>query len=111
MKLKPWIFGILAIIIFMGTIGGAKAMGVWSVSGKTSTIGEKVLPAGTNVEEIKGWMTLQDVSAAYKVPVVEILAAFNLPSDTLPSKAIKDLESDTFSTTNLRSWLKDRPGR
>jgi hypothetical protein len=108
MKLNPWIFAVLVVVIFMGTIGGAKAMGAWSISGKVSTTGEKVLPTGTNVDDIKGWMTLQDVSAAYKVPVAEILAAFALPADTPASTAIKDLESEDFSTTNLRTWLKQR---
>ena len=46
MKLNPWIFGILVVVIFMGTIGGAKAMGVWSISGKVTTTGEKVMPTG-----------------------------------------------------------------
>jgi hypothetical protein len=111
MKLNPWIFAVLVVVIFMGTIGGAKAMGVWSISGKVSTTGEKVLPTGTNAEEIKGWMTLQDVSAAYKVPVAEMLAAFELPAYTAPTTAIKDLESETFSTTELRTWLTERLGQ
>jgi hypothetical protein len=112
MKVNPWIFGLLVVAILMGTIGTAKAMGVWSVSGKVSaSTGEKVVPTGTNVEELKGWMTLQDVSTAYKVPVADILAGFKLPADTPASKAIKDLESDTFSTTGLRTWLKARLGQ
>ncbi len=41
MKLNPWIFGLLIAIVFMGTIGGAKAMGVWSVSGKVNSTGER----------------------------------------------------------------------
>ncbi len=111
MKLNPWIFGVLIVVIFMGTIGGAKAMGVWSVSGKLSTTGEKVMPTGANPDEIKGWMTLGDISKAYNVPLADIVAAFNLPVDTPETKAVKDLESDTFSTTNLRTWIKGRMGQ
>jgi hypothetical protein len=53
-------------------------------------------------------MTLADVSKAYSIPVPEIIAQFNLPADTLETKQVKELESDTFSTTNLRNWVKTR---
>ena len=82
MKVNPFIYGVLVLVLFFGVIGGAKAAGIWSVSGKLTASGEKVPPTGTNVDEIKGWMTLDDVSTAYKVPVAEILAAFDLPADT-----------------------------
>jgi hypothetical protein len=111
MKVNPFIYGALVLALFFGVIGGAKAAGVWSVSGKLSSTGEKVLPTGTNVDEIKGWMTLNDVSAAYKAPVADILAEFKLPADTSGTTQIKSLESDTFSTTNLRTWLKARLGQ
>jgi hypothetical protein len=84
---------------------GAKAAGVWSVSGKLTSTGEKVQPTGTNVDQIKGWMTLDDVSSAYQVPVAEIVAAFELPPDTPGTTQLKSLESPTFSVTNLRKWL------
>ena len=111
MKVNPFIYGVLILVIFFGVIGGAKAAGVWSVSGKLTSSGEKAAPTGANVDEIKGWMTLDDVSTAYKVPVAEILAAFNLPADTPGTAQIKSLESDTFSTTDLRTWLKARLGQ
>jgi hypothetical protein len=111
MKVNPVIYGLLIVVLFFGVIGGAKAAGIWSVSGKLSASGEKVAPTGTNVDEIKGWMTLEAVSAAYNVPVAEILAAFNLPADTLGTAPINTLESDAFSPVNLRAWLKARLGQ
>ena len=111
MKVNPFIYGALILVLFFGIIGGAKAAGVWSVSGKVTAEGEKVLPTGTNVEEIKGWMTLNDIATAYKVPVAEMLTAFNLPADTPGTTQVKSLESDTFSTTNLRTWLQARLGQ
>ena len=111
MKVNPFIYGLLVVVLFFGVIGGAKAAGVWSVSGKLNASGEKVAPTGTNVDEIKGWMTLDAVSAAYNVPVAEILAAFNLPADTPGTAPINTLESDTFSPVNLRAWLKARLGQ
>jgi hypothetical protein len=108
MKVNPFIYGLLVIVLFFGVIGGAKAAGIWSVSGKLTASGEKVAPTGANVDEIKGWMTLDDVSTAYAVPVAEILAAFDLPADTSGSAQLKTLESDAFSVVNLRDWLRTR---
>lgn len=109
MRLNPVIYGILVVGLFLGTIFVAQAAGFWAVSGKGSGSGEgRVQPTGTNVAEIKGWMTLGDISTAYKVSVDEILKAFNLPADTSPAKQIKELESVTFSPENLRSWLQER---
>lgn len=111
MKVNPFIYGILILVLFFGVIGGAKAAGVWAVSGKLSASGEKLAPTGANPDEIKGWMTLDEIATAYNIPLAEILAAFNLPADTPGSSQIKSLESDTFSPTNLRTWLKTRMGQ
>jgi hypothetical protein len=108
MKVNPFIYGALILVLFFGVIEGAKAAGFWSVLGKLTPSGEKVLPTGTNVDEIKGWMTLDDVSAAYKVPVTEIVAVFGLPAETPGTAQLKSLESDTFITANMRTWLKAR---
>jgi len=108
MRIKPFVYAILVLALFFGVIGGAKAAAMWSVSGKLTGAGEKVQPTGANVDEIKGWMTLDDVSSAYRVPVSEILAAFELPADTPGTAQLKTLESPTFSVTNLREWLGTR---
>ncbi len=111
MKVNPFVFGFLILVLFFGLIGGAKALGVWSVSGKLTSTGEKALPIGQSVDEIKGWMTLGDISTAYNVPLEEILAAFELPADTPATTQLKSLETDTFSVTDLRTWLAARLGQ
>lgn len=108
MKVNPFIYGILILVLFFGAIGGAKATGFWSVSGKLDSSGEKLAPTGTNPDEIKGWMTLDDIATAYQIPLAELLAEFSLPADTPGSSQIKSLESDTFSPDALRTWLKER---
>jgi hypothetical protein len=108
MKVNPFVFGVIVLAVFFGVLGGAKAAGVWSVSGKLDAAGEKVQPTGASVDEIKGWMTLGDVSAAYGVPLAEILAAFELPADTPATAQLKELESDAFSVKELRTWLGER---
>lgn len=108
MKVKPFVFGLVILVVFFGLLAGAKAAGVWSVSGKLTASGENLQPTGQSTEEIKGWMTLGDVAAAYNVPLVEILAAFELPAETPASTQLKSLESDLFSVQNLRAWLAER---
>jgi hypothetical protein len=53
-------------------------------------------------------MTLQQVATAYDIPIEQILGEFDLPADTPPATALKDLETDQFSVTNLRSWLQTK---
>jgi hypothetical protein len=108
MKVNPFVFGVIVLAVFFGVLGGAKVAGVWSVSGKLDAAGEKVQPTGASVDEIKGWMTLADVSKAYGVPVEEIVAAFELPANTAPTSQLKELESEQFSVKELRTWLAEK---
>lgn len=108
MRINPFVYGIVVLGLFLGTIGAFKAAGIWSTSGKVTTSGEKVTANGTDVNSIKGWMALGDIASAFNVPLSEILRAFNLPTDTDPATALKDLESDTFDVTALRDWLTAR---
>lgn len=111
MRLNPYVYGMLVLLLFLGTIAVAQAGGWWSVSGKVTASGQRITATGANVDEIKGWMTLGDISRAYNVPHEEILVAFGLPGDTPATKQVKELESNTFSVTGLRAWLKTRSGQ
>jgi hypothetical protein len=107
MRISPILYGTFVLLIFLGIIGWFKAAGVWSVSGKITSGGEAVQPQAGDVDSIKGWMTLEQIITIYDVPLADLLAHFNLPADTPASSAIKDLESEEFSVTNLRDWLQD----
>jgi hypothetical protein len=107
-KLNAVVYGIVVIVLFLGTIFGFKSAGVWSVSGKVTATGERVQPSGADVDEIKGWMEIGQVAAAYSIPVEDILNAFGLSLDTPPSRQIKELESESFSPAALREWLSAR---
>jgi hypothetical protein len=110
-RIPPVVYGVLIIAIFAGVIGFGMAGGTFQTSGRTTAGGERVAPQGESVAEIKGWMAIGDVAAAWNVPLPEILAAFDLPADTPPATALKDLESDLFSVTALRDWLEARGGQ
>jgi hypothetical protein len=108
MRIHPFIYGVLVLAVFLGTIFGFQAAGFWSVSGKLTADGEAVQPSAVDVNTIKGWMTLEQITASYDVPLAEILEQFDLPRGTPATTAIKDLESDLFFVTELRAWLVDR---
>jgi hypothetical protein len=108
MKINPFVFGIIILAVFFGVLGGAKAAGVWSVSAKVTSTGERAAPTGASVDEIKGWMTLADITKAYNVSLTDIIAEFDLPADTSETAQLKNLESEKFSVTNLRTWLAAR---
>ena len=107
MRINPFLFGVIVLAVFMGTIYGFQAAGVWSTSGKVTASGEKVEPSAADVNTIKGWMTLELVSTTFGIPVTEILSAFDLPVDTPASTPLKDLESEVFDITVLRTWITE----
>ncbi len=108
MRINPIVYGFVVMIVFFGVILGFQAAGVWSISGKVTSSGDAVQPSAADVNSIKGWMTLDQITTTYNVPLAKLLQQFELPSDTPPTTAIKDLESDLFSITNLRTWLQTR---
>jgi hypothetical protein len=109
-------FGVLVVAVFLGTIGLGAMSGAWQTSGRTPAGagqggrggGEQAAPGGGSTADVKGWMAVGDVAAAWDVPLPELLSAFGLPADTLPSTALKDLESELFSVGALRDWLAAR---
>ena len=108
MKINPFVYGVIVLAVFLGVIFGFQGAGIWSTSGKVGASGERIQPSAADVNTIKGWMTLEQVSTTFNAPVAEILSAFNLPADTPASTALKDLESDTFDIPALRTWLQNR---
>jgi hypothetical protein len=106
MKINPFLYGVVTVIVFLGIIAGFQQAGAWSTSGKVRGSGQRVEPSAANVTTVKGWMTLEQVSTTFHVPLADILSAFNLPAGTPPGTALKDLESDTFSIPALRTWLQ-----
>jgi hypothetical protein len=108
MRIYPIVYGVLVLTVFFGIILGFQSAGIWSVSGKVDASGAAIQPLASDLNTIKGWMTLEQISSTFNVPLAELLTEFNLPADTPSSTAISSLESDLFSVTNLRTWLQSR---
>ena len=111
-RLNPYAYGLLAVVIFLGVLYGSKATGVWHTSDRITEYGEQVTINVNDVDTIKGWMTFDDVSRAFKIPVAEIYAGLNIPADTQSSKPLKEgMRSIDKEVDDLRDWLKHRPAR
>jgi hypothetical protein len=108
MRINPTVYGVIILVVFFGIILAFQAEGVWSTSGKVAASGEAIQPSADDVNTIKGWMTLEQITTTFNVPLVDLLEQFDLPADTPATTAIKDLESDLFSVTTLRTWLESR---
>jgi hypothetical protein len=108
MRINPIVYGVIVLTVFFGVILGFQSVGFWSVSGKVDASGAAIQPSAADVNTIKGWMTLEQITTTFNVPLADLLTQFKLPADTPPTTAISGLESDLFSVTNLRTWLQSR---
>lgn len=111
-RINPMLYGALAIAVFLGIVFAAQHAGFWSTDRRVA-VGARTPADPTDVESIRGWMTLADISKTYNAPVAEILAAFNLPEDTPPTATLRSLREThaAFEVGDLREWLHERMRR
>lgn len=103
-------YAALGLVLFLGTIQIGQLTGIWATSGRPTATGQAVVVTGADPDEIKGWMTIQQVSDAYGVSIAEFDQKFDIPPSTPPTTALKDLEkvAPNFSVTEVRTWLSER---
>jgi len=110
MKVSRWIAPILTLVIFFGGIGIAKLTGDWQVSGRTTVAAGQTLTA----DDIKGWMSLGEVSAGTGIPTDELRALADVPEGTHvgDETQLKDLEDlvPAFEMTKFREKIRARLG-
>lgn len=94
MQLKSRSAVVLILGIFWGIIGISMITGNW----QTKATSEEIIVNSPN--DIKGWMTLTDVSEYFEVSVPELVKIFELPSDVEPDKPVKDIAADTGKETD-----------
>ena len=102
MRLNPFFMPALSITLLFGTVFGAQAAGVWSTSGRDTSSLDALTPA-----DVKGWMTLQQISDGIPIPLDELYALVEIPGDIPAETALKDLEGvvPDFEVTVLRERL------
>jgi hypothetical protein len=128
-RIRPALFGVFVVLVFLAPVVVANAAGTWALTGRPAAgagdgdggegggmgggqgsggngggQGSGAVPAG----DARGWMTLAQVSEANAIPVEEILTAFDLPAATDPATQLRGLESEAFSVAALRAWLAER---
>ena len=105
MRVSPFWMPLLVIVTLLGSIGIAQIAGVWTTSGRTAVDYENMVP-----DDIKGWMTLQQVMDGLKISQSELYALGNIPADVAPETALKDLEgiAPDFEISTLRDKLNAR---
>lgn len=102
MRIRPIITPLLFVALMLGTVFAAQQLGLWSTSGRAS-----VDLQGFDAVEIKGWMTLQQISDGTGIPLDQVYQRANIPADVPANTAVKDLEGmiEGFETSVLREAL------
>jgi hypothetical protein len=101
MSVNRLLMPIIVIAVLLGTVLGSQILGIWSISGRTSVDMGELSP-----EDIKGWMTLQQVANGLGLSIEEVYQAGGIPADVSPDSALKDLE-DSIEVSALREALAD----
>jgi hypothetical protein len=85
---NKYLLPLFTLLALFGSYAFARAAGVWSVSGKDS-IDVTHMSSGA---EIRGWMTLEQISAGFDIPIAELYPLLGIPADIPPATALKDME-------------------
>ncbi|MBC9785163.1 hypothetical protein H1S01_11650 [Heliobacterium chlorum] len=92
-------YGLTVLFIFLSVIGGAMSLNLWATR-------QNIPTTATVTEDIRGWMTLKQVSEAMNIPVSEVKARLTLPVDTNDAKSLKELSSERgLSTEEFKERL------
>jgi hypothetical protein len=71
------------------TIGTSQVAGKWKTRPAAVSLTDKL--GRPDPEAIRGWMTLEDVSSGYGIPIPTLYSAAGLPANVAPSTALKDV--------------------
>lgn len=112
-KTSRWLMPILSLALLFGAIGVAQAAGWWVTSGRVT-----VAAGEMTVDDLKGWMTLQEAADGLGVPVDDLAGLVGAAegSGVGPDTAFKDIEGlvPGFDLTAYRgtvqAYLDERAG-
>lgn len=102
-SVKPVFVFAFVFILFFGGIGLAKLIGVFEVLPAPVTSETNMKP-----EDIKGYMTLEDVSKGLKMDLNEVYKKLDLPTSIPKDTKLKDIKNTIpdFETEGAREKLK-----
>jgi hypothetical protein len=99
MSVNRYWMPVIVISVLLGTVLGTQALGWWSISGRTSVNLDSLSP-----EDIKGWMTLQQVADGMNLSIENLYKIGGIPTDVSPETALKDME-EVVEVSALREAL------
>ncbi|MGE3911191.1 MAG: hypothetical protein AB7K36_17675, partial [Chloroflexota bacterium] len=53
--INPYLYAALGLLMILGTVQVAKALGQWAPTGRVTGTGERVVVTGTDPYELRGW--------------------------------------------------------
>ena len=109
MTVNKYLMPIIAIAALIAVVLGARLTGDWIVSGKQIPLGDMT------AADIKGWMTLQNVSDGLQIPLPDLYKLAGIPEGAAvpPTTAMKDLEGSRGGVRGIAAARSGRrlPGR
>lgn len=105
MHVNKYLLPIFGVVPMLALVALTLFTGNWSTSGRTSVDMASLTP-----ENIKGWMTWQDISDGLDIPLDDLYTLFAVPADIPPTTALKDMEKllAGFETSTVRETLSVR---
>lgn len=108
MRVSRWLAPVMSVVILFGGVGLAQEGGWWITSGRQALVPGAVM----TVDDLKGWMTLQQAADGLGLTVPEIIAEIDPPGGVVLSAttAFKDIEAMVpgFELADLRERLRER---
>jgi hypothetical protein len=125
-----WAYVLVVIAVFSGSILVARDLGWFATTGRGASLGAAEVPgsnaasgtesgehvapgAGAAPEDVKGWMTLQQVLDAFPVTQAALYEQFGIPADTGTDTTLSGLKEvgglSGIDIPALRTWLGEQP--
>ena len=107
MKVPLWVTPVVSAVVLFGSIGVATISGDW-VTGGREQIAQK---AQLTVDDVKGWMTLQQAADGLGIPVATVTELIDpaAVAGLSPTTVFKDVEAEVpgFELATFREQLRE----
>ncbi len=101
MRLSKFVMPVGVIVALLGSVAVAQLLGWWLPSVDVNAL--------NSPDQIRGWMTLQQVSDQFKIPQEILYQRLSIPADVPPTTPLRDLESKLpdFEVDTVRQMVAD----
>lgn len=102
-KLQPMILILSVLIIYFGGIFATKAVGLYQVLPAPIAAGEVI-----NIDDLKGYMTLEEVAQYTHIPLEELYKTLRLPNSIPQDTKLKEIKNfiPGFETSTAKERLQ-----